>query len=196
MAAEESRPTEMGTLSEIVALHARYEDLVVAGGGKSADSTEDPHPELPADLVMTSGRPVPVVPRSGEIEEIGTRVLVCWNAGREAARAIHDSLPLLQSAEQVTVLSVNPDTRSGGDGRIPGAEIALWLSRHGVTAEVELIEKSASAVVDSILSHASDVGTDRIVTGAYGHSRTREWVFGGVTESLLRNAGIPCLMSH
>ena len=65
VAAEESRPTEMGTLSEIVALHARYEDLVVAGGGKSADSTEDPHPELPADLVMTSGRPVPVVPPLG-----------------------------------------------------------------------------------------------------------------------------------
>ena len=117
--AEELHRTEIGTLSEIVALHARYEDLVVVGGGRSADSTEDPHPELPADLVMTSGRPVLVVPRSGEVEEIGKRVLVCWNAGREAARAIHDGLPLLQYAEHANRALGQPRYAIGRPRRDP-----------------------------------------------------------------------------
>ena len=192
---EELHRTEMGTLSEIVALHARYEDLVIVGGGPAAEA-DGSHPELPADLVMTSGRPVLVVPYSGSFEPIGTNVLVCWNAGREASRAVHDSLPLLRAAETVTVLSVNPDTGTGGHGVIPGAGIALCLARHGVKVDVSSIDESGTSVADIILSRATEIGADLIVTGAYGHSRTREWVFGGVTASLLRHSAIPCLMSH
>ena len=144
---------------------------------------------------MTSGRSAPTVPRSGRFETIGKRVLASRDAGR-ATRAVHDSMPFLQSAESVTVPSVNPDTGSGGHGAVPGAGIALCLARHGVQVEVATIEESGSGVADTILSRAVEPGSDLIVTGAYGHSRTREWVFGGVTQSLRKHSAIPSPMSH
>ena len=193
---EELHRSEMGSLSEVVALHARYEDIVAVGGGESADSEEDPDPELASDLVMTSGRPVLVVPHSGGFESVGKRVLVCWDAGREATRAVHDSMPFLLSAESVTVLSINPGIGSGTHGVVPGAGIALCLARHGAEVDVETVDTTHSDVADTILSRAAELGSDLIVTGAYGHSRTREWVFGGVTQSLLKHSTIPCLMSH
>lgn len=189
--------TEQGTASGVVARHARYADLSVVGKGDYDDPGKYPHPELPADLMMTSGRPVLVIPNAGHYETLGKRVLVCWNASREATRAVNDAMPFLQSADNVTVLAVNPHKASGGDhGDTPSADIALHLARHGVTAEAASTVAAGIDVADTILARASDLGADMIVSGAYGHSRTREWVFGGVTESLLRHTTVPTLLSH
>ena len=193
---EELHQTEMGSLSEVVALHARYEDLVVVGGGEPTDSEEDFDPALASDLVMTSGRPVLVVPHSGRFPSIGKRVLLCWNAGREATRAVHDSMPFLLSAENVTVLSIYPDFGSRPHDSAPGAGIALCLARHGIEVDVATINTTYSDVAEVIFFRATLLGADLIVTGACGHSRTQEWVFGGVTQSLLKRSEIPCLMSH
>lgn len=188
---------EQGTASSVVARHARYSDLSVVGKGDYDDPGKYPHPELPADLMMTSGRPVLVIPNAGHFESLGARVLVCWNASREATRAVNDAMPFLQSAEKVTVLAVNPHKASGGDhGDTPSADISLHLARHGVNAEAASTVAAGIDVADTILARASDLGVDMIVSGAYGHSRTREWVFGGVTESLLRHTTVPTLLSH
>ncbi len=187
--------TEQGPLDEVVSRHSRYSDLVVVGKGDADDPVRFPNPGLAADLVMTCGRPVLVVPNAGHFETVGKRILVCWNAGREATRAVNDALPLMLDAEKVTVLSVNP--RSGGDhGDVPSSDIALHLARHGVNAEAASTVATGIDIADVILARASDLGVDLIVTGAYGHSRTREWVFGGVTESLMHTMTVPCLMSH
>ena len=187
--------TEQGPLDEIVARHSRYSDLVVVGKGDADDPVRFPNSGLAADLVMTCGRPVLVIPNAGHFEAVGRRILVCWNASREATRAVNDGLPLMREADNVTVLSVNP--RSGGDhGEVPSADIALHLARHGVNAEAASTVASGIDIADVILARANDLGADLIVTGAYGHSRTREWVFGGVTESLMHNMTVPCLMSH
>ncbi|MDE0409223.1 MAG: universal stress protein, partial [Alphaproteobacteria bacterium] len=149
------------------------------------------------DLTMSCGRPVLVVPNSGRFDRPGRHVLVCWNASREATRAVNDAMPLLQRAEKVVVLSVNPHRPSGGDhGEIPSANIALHLARHGVNAEAANTTADGISVADIVLSHVSDRGIDLIVAGAWGHSRMREWAFGGVTESLLRDVTVPALMSH
>ena len=188
---------EEGAVSSVVSRHARYADLSVVGKGDYDDPAHFPHPELPADLMMTSGRPVLVVPNAGHYGSVGARILVCWNASREATRAVNDAMPFLQAAEKVTVLAVNPHKPSGGDhGDTPSADIALHLARHGVNAEAASTVSAGIEVADTILARASDLGVDMIVSGAYGHSRTREWVFGGVTESLLRNTTVPTLLSH
>ena len=189
--------TEEGSPGAVMARHARYADLSVVGKGDYDDPVKFPHPEIAADLVMTSGRPVIVVPNAGHFDGCGSRILVCWNASREATRAVNDAIPFLQTAEKVTVLAVNPHKSSGGDhGEIPSADIALHLARHGVNAEAASTMASGIEVSDTILARANDLGVDMIVSGAYGHSRTREWIFGGVTESLLSDTTVPTLLSH
>lgn len=186
---------EEGDVASVLARHARYADLVVVGKGDPEDLVRFPNPELGGDLAMTSGRPVLVVPNAGNFDIVGKRVLVCWNASREAARAVQDAMPILEKADKVTVLSVNP-TKSGDHGDIPGADIALHLARHGIKAEATSTSADGIEVADAILARASDLGVDLIVSGAFGHSRTREWVFGGVTESMMRNMTVPTMMSH
>ena len=122
-------------------------------------------------------------------------MLVCWNASREATRAITDALPILKRADHVTVLAVNPDD-GAGHGAVPGADISHYLARHGVRAEANRTYAEDIDIADAILSRASDLGCDLIVMGAYGHSRVREWIFGGVTRSIMRTMTRPVLISH
>ena len=135
---------------------------------------------LPEELALGVGRPVLVVPRYGTFETVGERVLIAWNGSREATRAVHDAIPLLQLATKVTVLSIDPDAHTGR--RVPSADIALHLARHGVTAEAASDVGVDIGVGDLLLSRAADLGVDLIVMGAYGHSRVREMVLGGATR--------------
>jgi len=189
--------TEQGPLGDVVSRHARYADLTIVGKGSMDDPKHYPDPFLAEDVVMESGRPVLVVPNAGHFDELGKRVLVCWNASRESVRAVNDAMPLLQSADKVTVLAVNPDKAGSGDhGEIPSADIALYLARHGVKAEAAMTKTDQSDVGEIILSRAFDVDADMIVAGAYGHSRTKEWILGGVTKTLLHETTVPAFLSH
>ena len=185
--------TGSGDLANLIGTHTRYADLAVMGQAAGDDEPDDP--ELPTVVATMTGRPVLIVPRAGSFGEAGKRVLVCWNASREATRAITDALPILQLADHVTVLAVNPNDGSG-HGAVPGADISHYLARHGVRAEANRTYADDIDVADAILSRASDLGCDLIVMGAYGHSRVREWIFGGVTRSIMRTMTRPVLISH
>jgi nucleotide-binding universal stress UspA family protein len=190
-------PTEWrlaeGDLTAIATLHARYFDLTVVGQGIDVEGPVALR-SLPEDLALAVGRPVLVVPRYGTFPTVGERVLVAWNGSREATRAVNDALPLLQRAAKVTVLSVEPE---GAEGRrMPGADIALHLARHGVKVDASETPAADIAVGDVLLSYAADRGIDLIVSGAYGHSRMREVVLGGVTRHLLQHMTVPVLLSH
>jgi nucleotide-binding universal stress UspA family protein len=184
-----------GHPADTAVLHARYCDLAVLG-------QSDPEHPVPdgADLVETvllgSGRPTLVVPYAGRFEQVGRHVLIAWNAAREAARALNDALPILVGAEKVTVLSVNPKDGIGEEATWPAADIALHLARHGVTAEASYTVSHEIDVGNTILSRASDLGSDLIVMGGYGHSRARELILGGVTRTLLQHMTVPVLLSH
>jgi nucleotide-binding universal stress UspA family protein len=185
--------TAEGERAGAVALHARYADLVVV------NQTEPDAPDAThfGDAVLLSvGRPVLLVPYAGEIRKFAENVLVCWNASREASRAVTDALPLLARAANVTVLSVDGSATGTGHGESPGSDIALYLARHGVRAEVSRTPATAVDVGNVILSRAADLGADLIVMGAYGHSRVREIVLGGATRTLLQSMTVPVLMSH
>lgn len=191
----EWRRSERGALGAM-RLSARYADLVVVGQSDPDRTTEERMPGyFGEDLVLSAGRPVLFVPYAGHFSAVGSRVLVAWNASREAARAVTDALPLLQRAKSVEVVAFEPQ-RSGADhGAEPGADIALYLARHGV--KVAAARQQAGIDVGSqILSRAADTDADLIVMGAYGHSRGRELVLGGATRSLVQAMTVPVLMAH
>ncbi|HXA22693.1 MAG TPA: universal stress protein [Acetobacteraceae bacterium] len=183
-----------GSPAAMVALHARYADLTVVGQPNSYEPKDND--AITVTTVMTSGRPVLAIPFAGDFPTLGERVLVAWNASREAARAVNDALPLIAAAKQVTVLAINPQRGIGGHGDVPAADIALHLARHGVKAEAAHTVAKDINDGEALLSYAADIGADLIVSGAYGHSRARELVFGGVTRTLIAEMTAPVLLSH
>jgi len=190
----EWRTSEADALDAMV-LHARYADLVVIG---------QQNPEWPGSvdqdferaLPIAAARPVLVVPYAFERRPVGRRVLVAWNASREAARAVSEALPLLKRAKQVDVVAFEPGKSGAAHGAEPGADIALYLARHGVKVTVARVEAPDMDVGNQLLSRAFDLSTDLIVMGAWGHSRLRELVLGGVTRTLLESMTVPVLMAH
>lgn len=183
-----------GDITPTALLHARYADLVVVSQGGTSAEEMTPADELPEALVMGSGRPTLIVPRYGKFATLGERVLVAWSRTRESTRAVHDSLPFLMRAKAVTVMEVNPKDRDAP--HIAGADIALHLARHNVKADVASTTAGDIDVGDAILSRAADLGADMLVMGGYGHSRMREYAFGGVTKHILDHMTVPVLMAH
>jgi len=177
---------------DILPVHARYADVTVLGQPERGEIEPTHSAELPANVVMGSGRPVIAVPFAGSFAKPPRHVLIAWSGTREATRAVHDALPILRRASKVSILSVNPK-----DGKhLAGADIAAHLARHGCKAEASRTVATDISVADAILSDASDIGADFLVMGAYGHSRLREWALGGATKDVLNTMTVPVLLSH
>jgi nucleotide-binding universal stress UspA family protein len=171
---------------------ARRFDLSIVGQAEPETSTIE-------DLIIEaalfeSGRPVIVVPYIQKTPLKLDHVMVCWDGGRPAARAIADAMPLLERAGHVEVVIVANER--GKQDEIEGADMGEHLARHGLKVDVRRLVAGDVDVADVLLSHAADAGTDFIVMGGYGHSRLREFVLGGVTHSILRSMTAPVLMSH
>ena len=174
--------------------HGRCTDLFIVG---------QRHPSAPgfgdallSNVLLSSGRPTLVVPLDGAPATLGERVLIAWDGGREAARAIGDALPLLERAQRVHVIAVDDGGEPGVDERLAGARLRAWLGRHGVAVDVGREPAQDSGVGERLLSRAADLGSDLLVMGGYGHARMRELVLGGATRSVLRAMTIPVLMAH
>lgn len=173
---------------------ARYADLAIMGQN-DPDARDLVNQVRPEDVVLGSGRPVLVVPYIGAPATTGRRVVIAWNGGREAARAVGDALPLLRRAETVWALSIGRD--AGETATSPTSELARFLADHGIRATPrELIAGDDISASDLLLSMLSDLGADLLVMGCYGHSRMREVVLGGMTRGILRHMTVPVLMSH
>jgi nucleotide-binding universal stress UspA family protein len=190
----ESEWRSLPHLSSEVGVHAYYADLVVIARPEPAGQTAGP-PGLAESLVLSSGRPIIVFPPRGTVSRV-RRILVAWNARREAIRAVADALPLLATAEAVEVLVVDPERHPSGHGQEPGADIARHLARHGAQVGVRRLSSGGKDVGHLLLSQADAFGADLLVMGAYGHSHLSEWMFGGVTRTVLYEAGLPVLMSR
>jgi nucleotide-binding universal stress UspA family protein len=179
---------------DVFVQHARHCDLAIVGQQDPVDF-QPLGRDFPADVAMASGRPVIIMPFIGAPPVVGQRVLVAWDGGREATRAVNDALPLLKRAHSVTVLAVNPDVTSEGQ-RDAGADISLHLARHGVKVTAARTIARETPVGDVILADIADNSIDLLVMGAYGHTRLREWILGGVTRHILAHMTIPVFMSH
>jgi nucleotide-binding universal stress UspA family protein len=182
-------------VAEVVLEHARASDLVIA-------SQEDP--DWPATerldvadrLAIESGRPVLIVPNTGTHERVGDKVLVAWNARREAVRAVFDALPILRRAKEVNVVWVNPQSERERAQDVPAGDICAALARHGVKCTAVEQVRPGGDVGETLLVCAHDWGADLLVMGCYGHTRLREFVFGGASRHVLVHTSIPVLMSH
>ncbi len=176
---------------ELLSLRSRYADLVIVSQG-NPEAQHGSSEDMVDDLILVSGRPVLVIPYIGAPDRFGKKVLVAWNASREAARAVADAMPILESADSVEVFAVEPN----GIGDAPGADIAEHLARHGVKATANRTTGLDIDVGDVLLNQIADSGADLMVMGAYGHSRMRELVLGGATRHMLQHMTVPVLLSH
>jgi nucleotide-binding universal stress UspA family protein len=174
---------------------ARSADIIVSGG--HSDAFSDPFARVtPKDLVMEAGRPLLVVPDSVDWLDLRS-MLVAWKDTPEARRAIVASLPMLRKAKDITVAEI---VETGGSQAAAAArirDVVKWLSRHGVSAS-ELVaaqnqDRDATVQLDSM---AADVGAGVVVAGAYGHSRFRELILGGMTQHLITQTARCVLLSH
>ena len=183
---------------EIAALHARYSDLTVMTAATEGVHDASIIQAFFSALLLEAGRPVLVVPPSFKSQRPAKHVVVAWQPTREAARALHDAMPLLHLAESVDVLEIDPVSGEAGDGAHPGADIATHLARHGLKVRVVAYQRLDESVALALMRHAQDSGAELLVAGGYGHSRFREWVLGGVTRELLMVGGssLPILFSH
>jgi nucleotide-binding universal stress UspA family protein len=183
-----------GYPDEALPTNARYADLLVVGQSDKDSITATPN-DLPEVVALSTGRPVLVVPKVGNNPPPGKVVMLCWNASRESARAAVDALPFLERASEVIVMVVDPRIAEG-HGPEAGADVAVWLARHGVKVTIQREVAGDDEVGTVILARAAERGVDLIVMGVYGHSRLREMMLGGVSRRLLANTTVPLLMSH
>lgn len=200
-----------------LALVARHADLAIVG--QALPDQRGAAASFPAEILTESGCPVLVVPHTARPRASiavstagiaspgapvpGRDILIAWNAGKEAARAVREALPLLRRAERVTVAIFDAELHPALFGDAPGAQVLAWLGRHGVTAQVTLgasprhgLLKRPSQVGESLLALAAERGCDLMVLGAFGHSRIRETLLGGVTRAVLDGMTVPVLMAH
>jgi nucleotide-binding universal stress UspA family protein len=171
---------------------ARRFDLAIVGQ-IPPDSPNAPDLALETTL-FESGRPVIAVPyiQKGELKL--DRVMVCWDGGRAATRAIADAIPFLTRAKSVELVIFSGER--GKQDQLPGVDMGQHLARHDINVTVNRMPVGDVEIADAILSHAADSSADLLVMGGYGHSRLREFILGGVTRTLLEAMTVPLLLSH
>jgi len=181
----------VGDPTRYLALHARSADLLIAGSGNSGVGrlrTVDP-----GELILSAGRPV-LFSADGQRPVKGESILVAWKDTREARRAIVDAMPFLTDARQVVVATIEEDDRAGA--RDSAVDVVRFLMKHGVKARSEVMDVGRGYASEALAEIATEVGADLMVSGGYGHNRLREWIFGGVTRSLLKDASTNRFMSN
>lgn len=179
------------------AQHALCSDLTVMG----QHDPEDPAawgspPALVPEVLAESGRPGLVIPWGGAFEDVGQRVVVAWKPTRSSVAALAAALPLLRTAREVHLLRwTEPAEAARGAPDLTQA-LAAWLDAQGVRARLESLGSAPADLGEMLLSATADRSADLLVMGCYGHTRWREWMFGGVTRSVLQSMTLPVLMAH
>ncbi|RUM95977.1 universal stress protein [Pseudaminobacter arsenicus] len=192
---DSNRASWRGTVGEptrFLALNARAADLLVVGpvghSPKDRLRTIDP-----GELILSAGRPV-LFASDGYRPLTAENVLVAWKDSREARRAVIDAMPFLANARQVLVASIEESDRA--QTRESAADVVRFLMKHGVKARSQMLEAGGADFAEALLQATVETGADLIVSGGYGHSRLREWAFGGVTRSLLQDSSINRLIAN
>lgn len=180
----------VGIPSAFICRQARAADLIVVSRQGANDPVHGVLAPSPGDLMMNAGRPILVVPPKRE-HLVGDRIVIAWKDTREARRALWDSLPFLKRADTVFVVAVSPN-----DHKDSISDVSAYLTRHGVASRTIMRLAPGRSAAHEIIQAAEDEGADLIVSGAYGHSRAREWIFGGFTRALLDNTPVCGLFSH
>ncbi|MFH6783273.1 MULTISPECIES: universal stress protein [Methylobacterium] len=178
--------SNLGPSLPFLLAQAAAADLVVVGRREASSSFAID----PGDLAMQLGGPVLIVPPGIDRLE-ARRVLIGWKYTREARRAVRDAMPFLTRASQVVIASVDD-----GFGAADPQDLIDLLRAHGIATQAVAPDATGTTVAEALTDAAAEHGADLVVAGAYGHSRLREWAFGGVTRDLMAGSPVCCLMSH
>ena len=190
----EAAVSQLGAMSGLVALRARFSDLLIQahpyGAGKSHTD------EAMVEAALFEGRaPVLVVPQGGLGAGFARRVVLAWDQSNEALKAMRTAMPLLKAADLVNIAIIAPQSH-GPERSDPGGALSQLLARHGVKTDVSVLAKTMPRVSDVLCRHIRDFNADLVVMGAYGHSRIREAILGGTTRNMLEDAEVPVFMAH
>lgn len=185
---------EVASADYDIAERAMYCDLLLVG----PDVFDDDKLKRQAlgGGLLQSGSPVFLIPPGTKPTLHPKTVMLAWDSRAQSARAAREALELMRRANSVHVTMVDPVAALRASGAEPGADIAAYLARHGINVTVDTLPGAGRTVAQVLQQHATDVGADVIVMGAYGHSRLREFIFGGVTRSMLDEARTPVLMAR
>ncbi|MBC2769330.1 universal stress protein [Pusillimonas minor] len=184
-----------GLSEDVLALHARYCDLVVMS--QTVKQTSSVRPSIAEAVITSAGRPVLMVPYIGEQHPVGSRILVCWDHGRRAARAFADAAPILANAKEIVIVSIDERSNRLVSQDVHEEDIeAYCVSKGYVKPRRVRLDSADAGIGNTILNAASDHGSDLIVMGAYNRSRAREWMLGGTSKTLLDSMTVPILFSH
>jgi len=152
---------------------------------------------LSEEVMFSSGRPVLYMPYIGAHQIPFKRGLIAWDGSRSSARAVHDALPLLENMDQVTILVINSNRMEpSSDGVMPGEGLSRHLHRHGISSEIQRLQRGDSSTSTLILNELANTGADLLVMGGYGTPKLREIILGGVTRTVLEMMPVPVFMSH
>lgn len=184
-----------GDVARVAVGHARAADLVISSAANPAWQLSG-YLDIGESLVMDSGRPVLMLPRTPPHTFAGKRIMLAWNASREAARAAFDAIPLLQKADAVLVAQIGENGSERDVHRLPDNYVCRTLARHGIDCEMLSPVVAQSGVGAELLQAAERCGADAMVMGCYGHSRLRELFLGGASRHILKHMHLPVLMSH
>lgn len=176
-----------------IGFRARYSDLVIVGQTNPKETSAVVMDDFPEYMILNTGRPVLVIPYAGEFAQLAKRPLLAWDGSKAATRAITDAIPLLRDADVAHIVIINPT--SDVHGETPGSNISAYLAHHGVKFEVS-VHRTKLSIGPTLLSVAADLNSDLLVMGGYGHSRIKEMIMGGATNTMLKSMTIPVLFSH
>lgn len=171
---------------------AHLSDLVIVG----QENVDEPEPMRAAvieAMMFEAGVPVLLVPTGWKKGLQVERAVIAWDGSSTAARAVHAALPVLELARSVEITIVASSKAWAGE---PGADVAVYLARHGLDVSINTVNREANDVGRTLVQHLRATGADLCVMGAYGHSRLREFIIGGATQTMLEEMPVPTLMAH
>lgn len=190
----ETEYAERAWMDNAIGLRAHYCDLVFLS--RAVLGKEDLSAPLLEGSLFHSARPVLIAPAGMTPPLKPETVLIAWDSRQEAARAVQASLEFLSQSKEVHIALVDPVASDLRNGAEPGADIAAYLARHGLNITVDRLPSGGRPAAEVLKQHATDIDADLLVMGAYGHSRLRERIFGGMTRAFIEEAGLPLLMAH
>jgi len=196
----DAEPSLFDDVAPTLLREARFADLSIVGQASDGKPGDHRVGAVPQELLLRSGRPVLVVPRDCAAVAAIDRMMVCWKADRESARAVRDALPLLRQATAVRLVQVGEPGEDGDDATRTTLELetlADYLAAHGIAATIQRDDNAAGQPVGTrLLQQAAAYGADLVVMGGYNHSRLHEYLLGGVTRHILTETTLPVFLSH
>ena len=190
--------SDEGDAASIVVERGHCSDLIVLGQANPSEPGHRAAQGFVERVVLQASRPVLVVPFVGRFDTVGRRIVLAWDGGREAARAVADAMPMLCTANEVQLVHFAESDDDAHDARKAKSlrDVVQWLQWHGVQVQLRPQQRGDISVGEALLSLVADAGADLVVMGAYGHPRWSERVLGGATRTMLREMTVPVLMSH